>query len=453
MRFLTLLLFILFAFSSNLPAQTVQSKTEDLPNPFTFTSKYINQNNYITPIFELKAREAEYLASPIWKTPYLEIMILLYGYVGDYDKAYDYEKLYIEATPSYQQVKAMFAEEMKDSPLAGYKMLDAAEAIVSVADERQVIMVNEEHRTPFHRILTYQLLAPLYAKGFRYFAVETLASGTTPGAPEDKKLSLRGYPVPHTGYYTADPVFAEVIRQALRLGYKLVPYESIDINCKPTDDNPEFCSDQRERGQAQQINERVLKSDPKAKILVHVGRGHNSKSGNEKFSFMAKYFKEFTKINPFTVDQVRYSERRDMSYEHPLYRLLTSNNALQKPSAFQAPDGGFYHHSEGYDLTVFHPRMRYENGRAAFLQMIGTRKAEKIDLKKLMLKSRNQTFAGPDPILIQAFYAHESADTIPADQIILYPNEKIPVLMLPKGEFRIRAVDKTGKVLTHYWRK
>jgi hypothetical protein len=53
-----------------------------LPNPFQIGRKYLKQNNYITPIFELKSQEAKYLASPLWKTSYLEMMILMQSFVG-----------------------------------------------------------------------------------------------------------------------------------------------------------------------------------------------------------------------------------------------------------------------------------------------------------------------------------------------------------------------------------
>jgi hypothetical protein len=59
-------------------------------------------------------------------------------------------------------------------------------------------------------------------------------------------------------------------------------------------------------------------------------------------------------------------------------------------------------------------------------------------------------FGGNAPVLIQAFYARESIDAIPADQIILYSEKEVPVLMLPKGNFRIRPKDKTGNILQQY---
>jgi hypothetical protein len=327
-------------------------------------------------------------------------------------------------------------------------MLDAFDAIESIADRQQVIMINEEHRTSFHRASTLQLLRRLYAKGFRYIAAETLYS-------EDVELQKRGFPTQNSGFYTADPVYADVIRAALKLGYKVVPYESFDLNCRAPEGNPEFCHDRRERGQAQNLYDRILKNDPQAKILVHVGRGHNSKAASSKdFNFMGYYFRQLTGIEPFTIDQLRFSERRNNpSLEHPLYRYLTKQNILQKPSVFQSPGGKFYNLGLGYDTVIFHPRLSYKNGRATFLEMNGLRSAEKINLKKLKLKSKNQTFSENEPVLIQAFYAQESIDAVPADQIIIYPRQQIPALMLPFGTFRIQAMDKTGKILSRYEKK
>ena len=425
---------------------TAQNQTaEDLPNPFQIAAKYIEQNNYITPIFELKAKEEKYLASPQWKTVYLEMMILLQTYVSNYEESYRYENILLESTPSYKRVREMYAKDITASPVADYRMLDALDAIESAADRQQVIMINEEHRTSFHRASTLQLLRRLYAKGFRYFAAETLD-------PKDAELQKRGFPTQNSGFYTADPVYADVIRAALKLGYKIVPYESFDVACRPPDDNPEFCHDRRERGQAQNLYDRILKNDPQAKIFVHVGRGHNLKYGDEKFSFMGKHFQEITKINPFVIDQLAFSERGDTAYENPLYRYLTKNNILQKPSVYQAPNGGFYNKGvgSGNDMVIFHPRMRYENGRATFLKMNGLRRAKKINLKKLKLKADKNLFGGGEPVLIQAFYAQESADAVPVDQIILYPNKETPVLMLPKGKFHLRAINETGKIIAEY---
>jgi hypothetical protein len=441
----------IFSLTSSIFAQNSPTQPkEDLPNPFQIVDKYVRQNNYITPIFELEAQKEKYLAAPQWREIYLEMLILLQGYVGNYKEAYRYENMLYEIFPYGKQLREANKNDVTDlkkSPIVGFEMHDAQASIEAAANKNQVIVINEEHRTPFHRALTLQLLSPLYEKGFRYFAVETIYE-------TDTDLNTRKFPTHKTGYYTADPVYADAIRTALRLGYKIVPYESVDRDCKPTTENPQFCQDKREREQAQNIYDRILKNDPQAKIFVHVGRAHAFKGKvSDEFNFMAYYFKELSKIEPFTIDQLRFSERGDTALELPLYRHLTKNNFLLKPSVYRSPEGNFYAESKGYDVSIFHPRMRYENGRATFLRMNGMRKATEIDLKELKLKSANKMFAETEPILIQAFYAQESEDAVPVDQIILYPNQKISPLMLPKGKFRIRAMDKAGKILSQYEKK
>lgn len=439
-----LLVFSTFAKSPNAQDQL----PGDLPNPSEIYRKYVGQNNYITPILELKAQEEKYLASPALKLTYLETMILLQNAVGNYAEAYRLLDVISKGSPQPKPYRDMLAKEITESPVAGDKMLDALDAIETVADSRQVIMINEEHLTPIHRAVTSQLLSRLYKKGFRYFAAETVEE-------KDSELNRRGFPTQSTGFYTADPVYADVVRTALNLGYKVVPYESIDMNCQATADNPDLCTDKRERGQAQNLYDRILKSDPQAKILVHVGRGHNSEMPVSKnFNFMGYYFKQITGIDPFTIDQLPFSERRDPADEYPLYRFLTKNNLLHKPIVFQLPDGSFYNKSAfGRDAVIFHPRINYENGRATFLKMNGLRKARKIDLKKLKLSAVKNSFGGSEPVLIQAFYKQESADAVPIDQIILYPNKEISVLMLPAGEFRIRAMSKDGNIIGQYEEK
>ena len=436
-----ILIFALLASPFIVQAQN-QTSPEDLPKPYQFVKSYVKDNNYITPILDLKAREEKYLASKM-RMSYLEWIIQLENSVGSYDEAYRYEDVLYGEFPSRKNEIKQYKKDIADvksSPVADYKMIDAVAAIDSIAGKNQVIMINEEHRTPFHRALTTQLLAKLYAKGFRYFAAETINE-------EDAELNKRGYPVQKTGTYTLDPVYADTIRTALKLGYKIVPYETRDTTCKSPEDNPEFCTDKRERDQAQNLYDRILKDDSQAKIFVHVGRGHNSKAElSKEFNFMAYYFQKITGIEPFTIDQLRFSQRYDRAMEQPLFRLLTKENLLQKPSVYQSANGKFYNLGLGYDMVIFHPRLSYKNGRATFLEMNGLRKAEKINLKRLKLAARKQVFTGKEPVLIQAFFAEESADAVPVDQIIIYPNQEIPVLMLPAGNFRIKATDSAGKV-------
>src|SRR4029450_7978201 len=90
---------------------------------------------------------------------------------------------------------------------------------------------------------------------------------------DDKTLQTRGYPTLKTGGYTAEPVYADLVRTALSLGYKVTPYECED-SPYPQNDNPIEAMNVREQGQAKNLKERILDNDSNAKIIVHAGFSH-----------------------------------------------------------------------------------------------------------------------------------------------------------------------------------
>ncbi len=431
-RFYVLLLTGLFVVSPAARAQTVQNQaTGDLPNPFEVYQKGVRENDYLTPLIELRRNEAEYLKSKQWSGLIPDLLAYLNSFVGEYEAAYPFLDRHFE-----KQVKPQ--PDLQKSPLDDYVPRDALETIASAADKHQVIMINEEHDTPLHRAFTARLLPVLYKKGFRYLAAETLSEA-------DTNLNSRGYPTHKTGFYADDPVFGEMLRTALKLGFKLVPYEhNPKERCVNIQDKPNFCQDERERGQAQNLYDNIFKKDPQAKVLVHVGRGHNQKLKYDDWAFMGWHFKEISRIEPLSVNQMM-SERSAPRYERPEYRYVTNKWKFNEPIVFQSKSGEWWK-SNGFDLVVYHPRSMYRNGRPTWLETNGMRRETKIDWKKLKLSVQNKRLVGGESILVQVFVQRESTDAVPVDQIILYPKKEVPVLMLPKGKFRIRAIDRSGKV-------
>jgi hypothetical protein len=439
-----LILLVLIGNTVSISAQqnTAVNTGNEPPSSSQIMRKGIAENNYLEPLLELKEREAEYLASKRRKNTYLDDMARLSSYVGDYAALYEYEEKFLASIEPTSKLRASNVKELSESPIDAYQLESALKTIARIADSQRVIMINEEHRTPLHRSFTKRLLPILYKKGFRYLALETLSE-------TDTELNSRKYPVQKSGTYSADPVFGDLIRGALKIGFKIVPYDS-DPNCQPKPDNPIFCQDERERGQAQNIYDRILKTNSQAKILVHGGRDHIAEIKEDAgFAYMGWHFKNITKIDPFTIDQMHMSERRNPADEEPIYRYTTRKRTLTEPTAFVSTNGKFWRGGAEHDLKIFHPRAKYENNRPTWLKLEG-RKKSAVEFKKLNLPVQKQIFTGQNPILVQAFVTGESADAVPVDQFILYPNKEIPVLMLPKGSFRIRATDKFGKVIGEY---
>ncbi|MGZ7352753.1 hypothetical protein ACXWRV_09360, partial [Streptococcus pyogenes] len=67
--------------------------------------------------------------------------------------------------------------------------------------------------------------------------------------------------------YLHEPLYGEIVRQAIHLGYTLVPYDS----------NAQTIAE-REAEQASNIYRQVFARDPQARLLVHAGYAHIDKA-------------------------------------------------------------------------------------------------------------------------------------------------------------------------------
>ena len=107
-----------------------------------------------------------------------------------------------------------------DSPyVKKFRAVDAAEYIINRAENKRIIIINEAHHFPYHRIFMASLLQGLYDKGFRYYVAETLNFS-------DSSINDRKYPLLISGYYTAEPLFGNLVRNALKIGFKVFAYEA-----------------------------------------------------------------------------------------------------------------------------------------------------------------------------------------------------------------------------------
>lgn len=323
----------------------------------------------------------------------------------------------------------------KTDALAGYKSVAAVAAISQAAEKSQIVIVNEAHHVPQHRAFTTELLKELKKKGYKYLAAEALLNAEDEYNKIDIELNQRGYPVKRTTTFSEEPVLGEMFREALRLGYTLVPYDAGLVNGKINTDI------ERERGAAENIKNRILKNDPNAKILIHVGFTHNSE--NEKVyrgggKAMAGYLKEFTGIDPLTVDQTEMTEHSSAEYERPLYRVVAARKDFTQPVVFQNSKGEFWKlPNSGNDITVFSPRTIYKDGRPHWLAASGSRRIYNLP-PNICGAEKN--------CLVRARYAVESADATPIDQIEARAGRK-NVLLLPKGKFTIEVEDEKGAKL------
>ncbi|MFE3872151.1 hypothetical protein ACFX5F_13055 [Flavobacterium sp. ZS1P70] len=161
-----------------------------------------------------------------------------------------------------------------------YKDDEVFGKIAEIAKENQVIMLNEDHYYPKHRLFAMELLETLKANGYHYLSLEGFNSQSS------EKETTPNY---KNGIYTDEPYFAHFIRKAIALGFIVTGHENFE---KGID---------RELGQAKNII-KILEKGPNAKIFVYVGHSHIEKK-DDKDKWMAEYFKELSGINPITINQ------------------------------------------------------------------------------------------------------------------------------------------------------
>lgn len=284
----------------------------------------------------------------------------------------------------------------RPSPLqSGYSARPALDAIPQLASNDQIVLLNEAHNIPMTRSLTVALLSRLYAQGFRYFAAETLSQ-------TDTKLQARGYPTVDSGFYTQEPIYAEMVRTAIKLGYKVVAYESTSDTNSP---------DQREAEQARHLYDRVFKQDPHARLVINAGYDHIVKSGVYLGGqSMAEHLYKLTGASMLAVDQTSMYPHPSKLDDHPYYTAAMEQLHPDAPIVFVDAKGKPWAQRAAYDVTVFFPPEKLERGRPTWLTLWG--------LRRPYLVSADGC-EGHYACLVEARYSNEGSDAIPADRMLL----------------------------------
>lgn len=378
------------------------------------------------PLFaytELNRLEEQYLAANRG-SEYWQAKSTIASYLGDYRGANHAWDMSFQ-NPQSPQI-------MRESPLAAYEARDAVDYVVEQADKHNWIMLGEEHVKPQSRSIMIPLLRKLYAKGFRTLAVETF------NADIAEQVRETPYPTHRTGTYTADPVFAAGIREAVRLGFRLVPYESVEMPADIQDPNER--QNYRERKQAENLKERIFDADPNAKVVVWAGRAHvyeeSADMGGAVWTPMAHVFKQITGVDPLSVYLATYLEDSEPKYETSLYRWAADHRVILRPTVFVSPEGTPY--GDPFDVQVFFPRPRMIGGRPDWL-------ARELGRKTIPMPSGLVRPTGYQ--LVQAFAEGEPELAIPVDQILIQPGAPVPGLVLPEGRYWVRCISPTGEVL------
>ncbi len=302
----------------------------------------------------------------------------------------------------------------------------AAPAIAALASERRIVLVNEAHHDAATRQLTLELLPLLRNVGFTHFAAETLDAA-------DRGLARRRYPTAASGGYTDEPLYAEIVREALRLGYVLVAYEAAGSGNDPQ---------AREDGQAGNLKARVFDVDPAARLFVHAGYAHVDKSASPRLfgvDTMAVRLKALTGFDPLSIDQTLLRSW-GAARESPTTTTLIDTFAPIGPSVLVERDSGMPWSAapQWHDISVLLPRPTCDSVRPHWLRLGGARKAWTIP---------RRLCGSTLPCSVEARHHGEPDEAIPADRHAFVEAGRRAALYLRPGRYRVQAFDRDGAAL------
>jgi hypothetical protein len=393
----------------------------------------------------------------------------------------------------------LYGEAVRDFPLkarlpgdtvlptpADWKAVDAADAITGLAAQRRVVMVNEAHHDAHTRLLTLALLPRLRAIGYTHLAIEALIE-------DNDALRKRGYPVDTSGTeYLREPVYAEIVREALRLGYVLVPYDPESRSTR-----------ERESEQAHALYRKVLAGNPNARLLVHGGYAHIDKAPGRLGAVlpMAAQLHALSGLDILSVDQTDIREEEPFN-ELEAHREVTNavrtgdslrgvpQNGLTPRLDSRAPLRGAYHQivaafrpdrpvvlrrtADGtfwsarpgvYDLNVILPPANdhvssYVRDRVISLAVDGKalialppaadgHRPDWLALagRRVAVPVGTDPCAGTFPCVVEAHYAGEPDQALAADRYVFLERGSGNSLWLRPGRYRLRGLDAAGEPL------
>jgi hypothetical protein len=291
---------------------------------------------------------------------------------------------------------------------------DAVGGIIEQARSRQIVILNEAHHVPSQRAFAMQLARELRKIGYTYLAVEALAP-----APLAK-----GYFTAASGYYVAEPTFANFLRDAQQQKWTLVPYEyKFDDLGLNAGDNVGG----RELGQVDNLVKRILANDPKGKIFIYAGYDHVREKAVPGDTWMAAYLRERTGIDPLTIDQSQLFAHPGNG-AHPLYAQVAAKDRSGKPfmlARVGVPEVVGKYKGE-VDMQVIHPPYPVvpATGRAQWMSSVAGLTPRAIPSGLWPATGRR---------LIEARRTGAPADEIALDAVLAVAGQKAPMMMVPAG--------------------
>lgn len=336
----------------------------------------------------------------------------LFSMIGEYKKAIEVRD------QQFPNARVMTPTDDQKTVVKRYHPVSAKQVILQRAAKSRMIIFNEAHHQPRHRMFVASLLPELRKLGFAFIGFEALDY-------KDSLLNQRKYPLTTSGYYIQEPCFGNLIRAALANDYHVFPYEY----------RPEQYGMNRDYAEALNVKS-YMDAHPDAKIILYCGYDHLIKDSTRNIMVlpMAGQVRRMTGIDPLTIDQTELSEYNIVGNSYRKCIDLDSD-AVLLDSTGQCFRIARSPHKK-VDLMVYHPNTVNYNYRPKWLM------------------SPDKSLVNITPQIIIGFpcqvrvYAVEETDpnAVPTDVIELAsPGDNKHIVLRTNAKNRILIVNRKGE--------
>ncbi|TDP38231.1 hypothetical protein DEU29_10583 [Idiomarina aquatica] len=404
MRTLFFVAALLTGFTCSADEQSHEEYIKEVNKAFDRVFEATNGKTLSQQINALKELSVEFADNEAVYDMLLQERGTTYSFIGQHQQA-------LAAFDKRDSTPKKLHEEIK-----GLSIPNAVDAIVKKSAEHQIVMINEAHHIPQHRVLTYRLLEGLWEQGYRYLALEALSENA-------ENEMAKEYVFEKAGFYTVEPVFANLLLHAQQLGFQLVSYDY--------GSEMQGGTEAREKSAAKNLREKIFDNTPDAKVIIHVGYNHINEDG-----WLAYYLKESLELDPLTINQTEIAEKSEKKFESETYTWLVENHSFDAPVLLMDSEQRFWSHNpEKYDVNVIWPRTEYSLNRPDWARL--GRELMRVDMSWC-----EESY----PCTVEVYRVGED-DEVPADRIVISTENEASGIFISPSSSQIKVTNVEGEVL------
>ena len=308
----------------------------------------------------------------------------------------------------------------RSCPLEGATDMSGRQWILANARVTKVLMFNENHYGIGERVFVRTLLPELRNMGFTHLGLEAFNNSASDDDGQHK---------PGSGFYTIEPTFVGLLREAEAAGFEIFGYEPRIEASEDLDREERFAL--RESGQAANIQAQIDAAPEDARFIIYAGWSHiaeqpvSAPGGTGRW--MAARFKKNTGIDPLTIDLTAcVYESKDPQNLRGRIVLAADGTPLvfgRDPHAFDA------------QIRLPIPPRNHPVTAGFYRQTLG---------QAVIVPEKLRP--ADEPVLVQARKLPMLDGEVAHDRVLLHPGEHLP-LYLPPGEYELQAHRGDGEIV------